>query len=59
MVLVANGADITSITSPGLSWQLLQGTFTATSTTRLSVDNRQMGNPGNDFDVTLLVVEEV
>lgn len=59
MVLVANGVNITPITLPGVTWQLLQGTFTATSTTRLSVDNLQMGNMGNDFDVTLITVEEV
>ncbi|MDY7533637.1 hypothetical protein RGV33_18425 [Pseudomonas sp. Bout1] len=61
MVLVAQGVEVTPVTEPGTAWQLLQGVFVATShTMRLSVDNLQMGiAPGNDFEVTLLIVEEV
>lgn len=61
LVLVAAGREVVPVTEPGVAWQLLQGVFTATSTPmRLSVDNLRMGiAPGNDFDVTWIVVEEI
>ncbi|MBO0496369.1 hypothetical protein [Pseudomonas sp. Marseille-Q1929] len=61
LVLVAQGVDISPITAPGRPWELIQGTFLVTSsTTRLSLDNLQMGrDPINDFDTTQITVEEI
>lgn len=60
LVLVADGVEITPITTLGRNWDVLEGVFTATSAaTRLSIDNLQMGMNGNDFDVTSIVVTEV
>ncbi len=60
LVLVADGVEITPITTLGRNWDVLEGVFTATSAaTRLSIDNLQMGMSGNDFDVTSIVVTEV
>ncbi len=61
LVLTADGRDISPITLPGITWQLLQGVFRANSGgARLSLDNLQMGiGPGNDFDVTGLTVAEI
>ncbi|WP_285427941.1 hypothetical protein [Pseudomonas sp. lyk4-R2A-8] len=61
LILVANGQDISAVTLPGTSWQLIEGVFEADSSTmRLSLDNLQMGvAPGNDFDVTQITVQEI
>lgn len=61
MALSLNGADLTGVLIPDLDWELLAGTFKATSNTaRLSVDNRQLGNQlGNDFRLTWLRLYEV
>ncbi|AIB37730.1 MULTISPECIES: hypothetical protein [Pseudomonas] len=61
MALTVNRADLTEVIAPGLDWELLGGTFKATSNTaRLSVDNRRMGfQNGNDFRVTWLRLYEV
>lgn len=61
LVLVTQGVEITQRTLPGTSWQLLKGVFTANSTSaRVSLDNLQMGiAPGNDFDVTGIILQEI
>ncbi len=61
IALVASGQEIVAPTLLDTRvWRTLKSVFTASSSTvRLSVDNVQLGLGGNDFDVTLLVVEEV
>ncbi|WKC48464.1 hypothetical protein [Pseudomonas veronii] len=61
LVLVAQGLEISPITEPGRTWQLLAGVFTATSTNALlTFDNLRMGiDPNNDYDITGMTVEEV
>ncbi|WP_426215605.1 hypothetical protein [Pseudomonas sp. DWRC2-2] len=60
MVLTADGKDVTAVREPGTAWELLKGTFVATSSTvRLGIDNRRMGiDPANDFAVTGIRVFE-
>ncbi|WAT27007.1 hypothetical protein [Pseudomonas sp. GXZC] len=60
MVLTADGKDVTAVREPGTAWELLKGTFVATSNTvRLGIDNRRMGiNGANDFAVTRIMVFE-
>ncbi|MBC3254142.1 hypothetical protein HU733_01440 [Pseudomonas paralactis] len=61
LVLVVQGVNITLITRPGTAWELLKGTFQASSSSlRLSLDNMEMGiDPENDFAVTGITVKEV
>ncbi|SDL57129.1 hypothetical protein SAMN04490190_5819 [Pseudomonas libanensis] len=61
LVLVVQGVDITQVTRPGTAWQLLKGTFKASSSSlRLSLDNMEMGiGPINDYDVTGITVKAV
>jgi hypothetical protein len=61
IALVASGQEIVAPTLLDTRvWRTLKSVFTASSSTvRLSVDNVQLGLGGNDFDLTLLVVEEV
>ncbi|AZE56544.1 hypothetical protein C4K03_4406 [Pseudomonas synxantha] len=61
LVLVVQGVDITLVTRPGTAWELLKGTFKASSRSlRLSLDNMEMGiGPINDYDVTGITVKEV
>lgn len=61
LVLVVDGMDITPVTYPaGTAWQLLEGSFLASSSTmRLAFHNAVMGiGPTNDFEVTYLTVKE-
>ena len=61
LVLTADRLDISPVTLPSTTWELIQGVFTAASSSALlTFENRQMGNrPGNDFDVTGMTVEEL
>jgi len=61
IALVASGKEIVTPTLLDTRiWRTLKGVFTpSSSVVRLSIDNVQLGMGGNDFDVTLLVVEEV
>lgn len=61
LVLTADGVDISPVTLPAGTWELIQGVFTAASSSAsLTFENRQMGiAPGNDFDVTQVTVEEL
>ena len=61
LVLTAGGEDISPVTLPGTVWELIQGVFTASSSSiALTFENRQMGiAPGNDYDVTQMTVEEL
>ena len=61
LVLTADGVDISPVTLPARTWELIQGVFTAASSSAsLTFENRQMGiAPGNDYDVTQVTVEEL
>lgn len=61
LVLTADGVDVSPVTLPSRTWELIQGVFTAASSSAsLTFENRQMGiAPGNDFDVTQMTVEEI